>query len=114
MKQPDDERGASTIEVLGAIPAVVLVILVVVQVCAFVWTVTAADQAVRDGARALSLGGSPAQVAAAVERSLPGGLDARSLDVVGERVMLQVDVPRLPVVPAMTITRDASMPRTAR
>ncbi|QAY64376.1 hypothetical protein ET495_15470 [Xylanimonas allomyrinae] len=105
------ERGSSTLEMLGAIPVVILVMLVVVQVCAFTWTALAADQAVRDGARALSLGRS---ADAAVRRSLPGGLDARSVDVVGERVVIRVDVPRFPVVPAMTITRDASMPRTAR
>jgi len=89
---------------------VVLVVLAVLQVCSFAWTVSAANQAARDGARALSLGRPVDQ---AVARSLPGAMDARSLQVVGERVVLEVDVPRFAFVPAMTVRRDAVMPRTA-
>jgi hypothetical protein len=106
----DRERGSSTIEILGMLPIVVGTLFVLVQVCAFAWTVAGANQAVRDGARAGSLDRS---VAAAVDASLPGGLDVADLQVHGERVVLRVDVPRVAVFPAMTVEREATMPRTA-
>lgn len=105
----DRERGSSTIEILGMLPVVVVTLFALLQVCAFAWTVAGANQAVRDGARAKSL---DRPVAAAVDASLPSGLSVRSLRVEGERVVLELEVPRIAVFPAMTVTRDATMPRT--
>ena len=104
----DRERGSSAVEMLGVMPVVVLVILVLVQVCAAAYTTQATNQAVRDGARALSLRES---VPAAVDRSLPGGLTAESLTYPGgDGVRLVVRVPRVAIFPPFTVTREAVMP----
>ncbi|MBE7699032.1 pilus assembly protein [Oerskovia sp. Sa1BUA8] len=105
----DKERGSSTIEILGMLPVVVVTLFVLLQLCAFTWAVAGANQAVRDGARAKSL---DRPVAAAVEASLPSGLSVHSLRVEGERVVLQVEVPRIAVFPSMTVQREATMPGT--
>ncbi len=104
-----DDRGSSAVELLGALPVVVVVVLVLLQVAAFTFTVQAANQAVRDGARARSLGHA---VPSAVEESLPGGLHAESIEYPSDGVRIEVRVPRIAVFPAMTVTRQAFMPRT--
>ncbi|GAA1633592.1 TadE/TadG family type IV pilus assembly protein [Georgenia ruanii] len=102
------ERGSAALEMLGVLPVVVLVALATLQVLAGVYTVHAANQAVRDGARAASLGGS---VAAAVDRSLPGTLTPRELSGTGGKVRLVLDVPRMaPFIPELRVTRTAVMP----
>lgn len=104
----ESDLGSAAIEMLGVLPIVVLVVLVLLQVCAFTVTVQAANQAARDGARALSLG---RPVATAVDRSLPGSLSARSISYPGGRaVRLEVDVPRVGIFPEMTVEREAEMP----
>jgi hypothetical protein len=106
----DRERGSSTVELLGVLPVVVVVLLALLQTVAVTYTTHATNQAVRDGARALSLG---RPVAVAVDRSLPGGLHADRITFPDGGVRLEVKVPRIAVFPEMTVTREAAMPRTA-
>jgi hypothetical protein len=103
------DEGTSTLEVLGFAPIAVLIILVVLQVIAFTMTVTAANQAVRDGARAMSLGRS-AEVA--IERSLPDNLSASRITYPAGAVRIEVRVPRIAIMPQLTVERQATMPRT--
>jgi hypothetical protein len=103
------ERGSAAIELLGALPVVVIVVLCVLQAVAFAYTANAADQAVRDGARARSLGEA---VGPAVERSLPGRLTASSVTYPAGGVRIEVKVPKIAIFPTMKVTREAVFPRT--
>jgi Flp pilus assembly protein TadG len=106
------DRGSAAIELLGVIPIVVMVILAILQGAAATFATQATNQAVRDGARALSMGQS-AEIA--VEQSLPGGLRAERITYVsgGQGIRLEVKVPRIGVFPALTVDRTAVMPRVA-
>lgn len=103
------ERGSASLELLGAIPVVIVVVLGLLQVIAGVYTVQATNQAVRDAARAGSLGES---VTDAARRSLPDGLQIQGISVSGpDEVRLVVEVPRVvPLVPTIDVTRTAAMP----
>jgi len=109
-RRPEGERGSSAIEVLGIMPVVVIVILALLQVAAAAVTTLAANQAVRDGARAMSLGRS---VPAAVEASLPGGMHADQITYPANGVRIEVPVLRIGIFPSFTVVREAAMPRTA-
>lgn len=110
--QRREDHGSATLEMVGIVPVAVAVLLTLIQVVFAVYTTHATNQAVRDGARAASLGRS-AEVA--IQRSLPDGLSAQSVSYShgGEGVRLTVRVPRVAVFPSMTIDRTAVMPRTA-
>lgn len=102
------ERGSASIEMVGALPIIVVVVLVLFQVCAVVYATQAANQAVRDGARAMSLGRS---VDAAVDASLPGGLTAQRITYPGDgAVRLELRAPGLAFLPEVVIERTAVMP----
>jgi hypothetical protein len=103
-----DERGSSALEVLGIMPIFVVVVLALLQVGAAAVTTLAANQAVRDGARAMSLGRS---VPAAVDRSLPGGMAAQSITYPAGAVRIEVPVLRIGIFPSFTVVREATMPR---
>ena len=104
-----DDRGSSAVELVGALPVVVVVVLVALQALAGVYATQATNQAVRDGARAQSLG-QPVDVA--VERSLPGGLTVERIGYPAGGVELEVRVPRVLPGLDLTVTREAFMPRT--
>ncbi|KQS99601.1 TadE/TadG family type IV pilus assembly protein [Cellulomonas sp. Leaf395] len=106
----DDDRGSSAIEVLGIMPVVVVVILALLQVGAAAVTTLATNQAVRDGARAMSLGRS---VPAAVDASLPGNMRASQITYPADGVRIEVPVLRIGIFPSFTVVREAAMPRTA-
>ncbi|GIG19404.1 hypothetical protein Cch01nite_01280 [Cellulomonas chitinilytica] len=95
---------------LGLVPIFVAVVLAFLQVAAFGLTAHAANQAVRDGARAASLGRS---VPAAVDASLPNGLRTAQITYPAGAVRIEVPVPRIAIFPSFTVTRQAVMPRTA-
>ncbi|WP_421734654.1 TadE/TadG family type IV pilus assembly protein [Cellulomonas sp.] len=103
-----DDRGSSAIEILGVMPIVVIVILAAIQVVAVSATTHAANQAVRDGARAMSLGRS---VPAAIDASLPNGLGDTQITYPAGAVRIEVPVPRIAIFPSLTVTREATMPR---
>lgn len=102
------EEGTASIEVVGLLPLLLIMGLITVQVVMATVAINATNQAVRDGARAQSLGHS---VSDAVDRSLPGGFSAESLTVDGTgRVTLGVKVPRVAIFPEIVIRRTAVMP----
>lgn len=103
------DRGTSTIEVLGFMPVAVVIVLAVLQVVAFNHTVAATNQAVRDGARAMSLGRDPE---VAIAQSLPDHLSASRITYPAGAVRVEVRVPRVAILPQMTVERQATMPRT--
>lgn len=105
------DRGSAALELLGVMPVVALVTLCLFQVAAAVYTTHATNQAVRDGARALSLGQS---ATTAIDRSLPGALNAHRVTYTsgGEGVRLEVKVPRVGIFPEMQVDREAVMPRS--
>lgn len=106
-----DEAGTATIEVVGGLVAVALAIVCLMQVVFYVLAADAASQAARDGARARSLGRSAEQ---AVERSLPGTLDARVTYPAPDTVRVTVDVRRVAGFPLIQVDRQVAMPRTGR
>ena len=91
-------------------PVVVIVILALLQVAAAAVTTLAANQAVRDGARAMSLGRS---VPVAVDDSLPGSMHADQITYPANGVRIEVPVLRIGIFPSFTVVREAAMPRTA-
>lgn len=114
------DRGTASLELVALSPFILLFALVALQVGALLWAVTTVDEAVRQGARAQSLGQSGC---AAVRGALPGTLTlstcTQSSGVGGpgdgpHQVQVEVDAPILPgiasLVPDATITRDAVMP----
>lgn len=112
------DSGVASLELLGMIPLVFVIAALGLQVGAFLWAVTNTNEAVRQGARAQSLGESGCDAAA--------GTLARSLDVVSCRatggpgmytpstVSLVVEVPVLGLVdeyvPRVVVERDAYLP----
>ncbi|WP_152361750.1 TadE/TadG family type IV pilus assembly protein [Microlunatus speluncae] len=103
------ERGTASIELIAIVPMVMFVVVVVFQVLASAYTVQAAAQAARDGARAYSLGRSPE---AAVQASLPGAVRLVEVTRVGPHhgVRVTVQAPAYLVVGDRTVTREVIMP----
>ncbi|GAB4070214.1 hypothetical protein GCM10028777_34760 [Angustibacter speluncae] len=66
------DRGASTLEFVAYLPIALIFLLVVFQVCVFMWALNGLNEAARQGARAQSLGQDGC---AAASRSLSGYLD---------------------------------------
>lgn len=103
------DRGSSTLEIVGILPIVIVVLLVLLQVGAFVYALNGANQAVRDAARAASLGSS---ATAAAEASLPGAIKVKRLEKISSpnRYELEVTVPKFIPFTDLTVTRVADMP----
>ena len=108
-----DERGVLDIELVGFIPALVIVLLLLLQGFLAVSTVTSTSAAARDGARAAMLGRS---ATAAAENSLPDWVTLQSVtDDCGNDHCVQVTA-RVPIgLPActtehITVTRTAYFP----
>lgn len=109
MRRRRDE-GSASLELVGLIPVVVTILGVLLYAASLVYTVHAANQAVRDGARALSVGRS---VPAAVERSLPGAVEVERITYPATGgVRLQVRTVEVGFLPQLTVTRHAVLPRT--
>lgn len=105
-----DERGVLDIELVGFIPALVIVLLLLLQGFLAVSTVTSTSAAARDGARAAMLGRS---ATAAAENSLPDWATLQSVtDDCGNDHCVQVTA-RVPIgLPAFT-TEHITVTRTA-
>lgn len=71
------ERGQATVELVGLVFAVLLVGLLAIQGITVAQTASIAQEAARNGARALSLG---QDWQAVVERTVPDGLDLRDME----------------------------------
>ena len=102
------ERGTATLEVVGMIPLVVLLVFVLVQTAIALYGITTAQTAARQGARAFSQGDDPSTV---VRQSVPSWMGASSETFgPGHGVRAIVDVPDL--IPAfdLRITKQTVMP----
>ena len=85
------EDGQATVELVAAVPALLLAALISLQLLAAGYALTLADGAAEAGALALAAGGSPAQAARA---ALPGWADDNvSVSVAGEKVSVRLRPP---------------------
>lgn len=102
------DRGSASIEVVGLLPLVVVVVLALVQGGGAVYAVQGASDAVRQAARASSLGGDALRSA---EDALPSGLTVDGLREPGDgHVVLRVRIPRIVPIGPATVTREAELP----
>jgi hypothetical protein len=86
-----EERGQASVELVAAVPALLLAALVALQLLAVGYALTLADGAAEAGALALASGGS---AAAAVEAALPGWAeDDVSVAVRGGEVSVRLRPP---------------------
>lgn len=102
------ERGSASIEIVALVPVLVGVAMLVFQLGVASWTAAQTQEAAREAARAKSLG---RDVGGAAAGALPGSLHVKAIDADGDTVTLTVDVPKVSVLPTLTVTRHASMPR---
>lgn len=105
------ERGQATVELVGVVFAMVLVALLAIQGITVAQTASIAQEAARNGARALSLGGN---AHAEAERAVPDGLTVRDIQVAVDdgtaRVRVTVTAPL--GLAGMTVV-DVALTRTA-
>jgi hypothetical protein len=86
-----DQRGQATVELIAALPALVVAGLVALQLLVVGYAVTLADGAAEAGALALASGGSPAEAA---REALPGwGRERVSVEVEGGTVSVRLRPP---------------------
>ncbi|HET8566946.1 MAG TPA: hypothetical protein VFL77_10785 [Solirubrobacterales bacterium] len=107
------ERGQAAVELVAALPALLLAALVALQLLAAGYAMTLADGAAEAGALALASGGS---AAAAAREALPGwAQDDVSVGVEGGTVTVQVRPPSpiRAVAERLTVSSSASA-RAAR
>lgn len=102
------DQGTASLELVGLMPVVAVVVSLALQYAAVVFVAHTADDAARQAARALSLGRDPMSAADDV---VPSNLDVQVLTT-GSRVTVRVEVPRLSPLPQKTVTRSADMPDT--
>lgn len=102
------DRGSASLEVVGLLPVVVVAVLALVQGAAAGYAVQATTDAVRQAARASSLGDSAAQAA---EDALPLGLSVDAVQEPAEgHVVLSVRIPRIVPIGPGVVTREADLP----
>lgn len=116
MRRDTDDRGTSTIEIIGITPLVVLVMLILAQTALALYATTSAQTGVRTAARAWSQDPamSPSQVRAVVNDTVPGWLEADAADISlhgpGHGVTATFDVPDIIPFGDLRITRKTVMP----
>lgn len=107
------DRGSAALETVALLPLVILVGSLLFQLGVAVWATNAADTAARSAARAVTLGGD---ALTAANSSLPGALRVAPGDITTVsgrdevRVTLRVGIPRVSVLPDLTVQRGAVMP----
>jgi hypothetical protein len=102
------ERGQATVELVAALPALLLTALVALQLLAAGYAMTLADGAAEAGALALASGGSAAEAA---REALPGwARDDVAVAVEGDKVSVRLQPPSaLPALSKrLTISSSAS------
>jgi len=101
------EGGTASVELIGAIPFLLLAILAAAQVGVAGYALWSAGTAARAGARAQLVGGDAAKAA---RRALPGVLrDGAEVDDDGA-ISVRVGIPRLlPAMPRLKIRAGASL-----
>lgn len=103
------ERGVASIEVVGLLPLIALVVSMILQFVASAYTADATEAAARAAARAYSLGEDPT---AAARQSLPSGLPPVSVVVHGpdHSATVTVRIPRTSILPLHDVTKTVVMP----
>lgn len=103
------DRGVASIEVVGLLPLVALVVSMILQFVAAAYTTNATEAAARAAARAYSLGQDPT---AAARRSLPSAMAPKRVTVHGPEhaATVVVHVPRLSVLPVHDVSKTVVMP----
>lgn len=102
------ERGQATVELIAALPALLLAALVALQLLVAGYALTLADGAAESGALALASGGSAAEAA---REALPGWAeDEVSVSVEGGEVSVRLRPPSLlpQVAERLTVTGSAA------
>jgi hypothetical protein len=111
------DDGVASLELLGLVPLALVFAAVAVVVAGFMVAITSTNDAVRQGARAQSLGQSGCDAARDVLRDtvvvrdcVAGGGELGSSPSV--RMVVEVPVPRIvdDLVPEVLVTRDAYLP----
>ena len=107
------ERGQATIELVAALPALLLAALVALQLLAAGYAMTLADGAAEAGALALVSGGSATEAA---RRALPGWAeDDVSVAVVGGTVSVRLRPPSpIPAISERLAIDSSASARTAK
>lgn len=104
------ERGQATVELIAALPALLLAGLVALQLLAAGYAMTLADGAAEAGALALASGGSAAEAA---KDALPGwAADDVAVSVEGDEVSVRLRPPS--PIPALAKRLTISSSATAR
>ena len=103
------DRGVASIEIVGLLPLVALVVSMILQFVASAYTANAAESAARAAARAYSLGQDPTTAA---RRSLPSGIQPVSVTVHGPKhaATVTVRIPRTSVLPLHDVSKTVVMP----
>lgn len=105
------ERGTSTLEVAGMAPLIALLIVILIHAAVALYSVTMAQTAARQAARAYSQGGDPYST---VQRSVPNWITVSSGDVQtfgpGHGVKVTLDVPDIVPMFNLKVERTAVMP----
>jgi hypothetical protein len=108
-----DQRGQTSVELVGMLWWMLLAALVVWQLMLAAWTVDQTANAARTASRVEGRGGDPAKAA---RNALPGGLrDGTEVEMRGETANVSVRVPI--IVPGLSadslrVSRSATLPRT--
>jgi TadE-like protein len=105
-------RGSASIELLGYMPFLLIMLVAGVQLAIAAFTAESAADAARAGARAVSKG-NPAAVVVARQALSPGLRDDASFRPEGERFVVTVRIPS--IIPGVSndrwlLTRTATMP----
>lgn len=103
------ERGQATVELIAALPALLLAGLVALQLLVAGYAMTLADGAAEAGALALASGGSAAEAA---KEALPGWADDVAVSVEGDEVSVRLRPPS--PIPALAKRLTISSSATAR
>jgi len=103
------DRGVASLELVGLLPLVALVVSMILQLVAATYTANETESAARAAARAYSLGEDPT---AAARHSLPSGLRPVDVEVHGPRhaATVTVRIPRTSILPLHDITKTVVMP----
>lgn len=107
--QPRRERGQASLEMVALTTMLLGVVVLMLQLVVFVYTAHGAAQAAREGARAYSLGQSPA---AAAQAAVPGGVRVVSVATMGpdHGVQVVVQAPTGFILGDGRVTRTVTMP----
>jgi hypothetical protein len=101
------EEGTASIELVAAVPVLLLALLAAAQVALAGQALWSASVAARAGARAALVGGD---ATAAARRALPPSMRAGSRVAEGEGVSVRVPVPRLfPALPKVMVGASAAL-----